>query len=78
MSLYQLAKDKRAVVERLPAIGLLNSLGLREGVTISVVTRHPLGGPVVVNLGNRSIAIAKAVAEAITVREVTPCAATQN
>lgn len=58
------------MIEKLPSNHLLKSLGVREGITVSVMSRQPLGGPIVIQIGKRSIAIARDVAEQIVVREV--------
>lgn len=70
MSLYKLEKTRSCIIDRMPAVALLNSLGIREGIAVSVVAKQPLGGPIVVECGTRSIAIARDVAEQILVREV--------
>ncbi|WP_031516007.1 FeoA family protein [Desulfofalx alkaliphila] len=70
MLLYALKKAHRCVIEKTPPFAILNSLGLREGITVTVKSKQPLGGPIVVELGNRSIAVAKDVAEKIIVKEV--------
>lgn len=70
MSLYTLAKAHRCVIEKLPEITMLNSLGLREGISVTVKSKQPLGGPIVIQIGNRCIAVAKDVAEKIVVKEV--------
>lgn len=70
MPLYQFKKNRRCMIEKLPSNHLLKSLGVREGITVSVMSRQPLGGPIVIQIGKRSIAIARDVAEQIVVREV--------
>ncbi|EEG78799.1 FeoA family protein [Dethiobacter alkaliphilus] len=70
MPLNKVKKATSCVIEQLPDIKLLNALGLREGVTVRVVTSQPFGGPIVVQLGKSSIAVARGVAEQIEVKEV--------
>ncbi len=70
MCLYNISCAKCCIIKKLPQVKLLNSLGLREGLTVSVKTVQPFGGPIVVSVGNRSIAIAKDIAEQIEVNEV--------
>ncbi|ABR47166.1 FeoA family protein [Alkaliphilus metalliredigens QYMF] len=70
MSLYNYHIKQQCVVEQLPAIGLLKSLGMRVGLTVSIVSKQPWGGPVIVQVGKRSIAIGKDVAEQIVVKGV--------
>ncbi len=57
-------------VESLPDIYLLRVLGVRLGIDLTIQSKQPLGGPIVVKIGNRSIAIDSKVAEEIVVREV--------
>lgn len=71
MPLYDVEKKQRYAVEKMPSLKLLNSLGMREGISVSVLTRQPLGGPVVIQIGRRSIAIAKDIAQQIEVRRLT-------
>jgi DtxR family Mn-dependent transcriptional regulator len=47
--------------------GCLRSMGLHEGKTLYVVSRQPLGGPVVVKVGNTTIAIGRGAASKIIV-----------
>lgn len=70
MSLYQLNKNCRCKIEKIPSIHLLKSLGVREGLTVSIMSKQPLGGPIIIQMGKRSLAIAKNVAEQIFVGEV--------
>lgn len=70
MCLYKLNNKNRCIIEKMPCINLLNSMGIREGVTISIMSRQPFGGPVVVELAGRCFAIARDVAEQIEVKEV--------
>ena len=71
MPLYEIEKKQNCVIQSLPEVGLLHYLGLREGLKVSVMSKQPFGGPVVVQFGNnRSIAISKEIAEQINVAEV--------
>lgn len=70
MSLYKINSAKRYIIEKIPQIKLLSFLGLREGLTVSVKTIQPFGGPIVIQVGNRCIAISKEIAEQIDVKEV--------
>lgn len=69
MSLYD-AVCQKCIIELIPNNQLLRSLGLREGLEININTKQLFGGPVVVSIGKRSIAISKEIAEHILVREV--------
>ncbi len=70
MSIYQFKGKNSCIIEKMPQVPLLSSLGLREGMKVKVLSKQPLGGPIVVSMGNRSIAIAKDVANQILVKEV--------
>ncbi len=70
MPLYSLKAKQNCVIENLPEIDLLHFLGLRKGLQVSILSRQPFGGPVVVQCGKRSVAISKEVAEQIEVKEV--------
>ncbi|NLM03680.1 MAG: ferrous iron transport protein A [Clostridiales bacterium] len=70
MCLYNLGKNKKCKIEKIPSNHLLKSLGVREGLTVSIMSKQPLGGPVIIQMGKRSLAIAKDVAEKIHIEEV--------
>ncbi len=70
MCLYKSKCSMRSTIEKVPTGGLLNSLGVREGLSILIKSKQPFGGPVVIQVGLRCIAIAKDIAENIMVKEV--------
>ncbi len=70
MSLYKLKCSNSCTIEKVPTGGLLNSLGVREGLSVLIKSKQPFGGPVVIQIGSRCIAIAKDLAENIMVKEV--------
>ena len=70
MSLTELRTNRRCVIQTLPALKLLDSLGLREGATITVMSKQPLKGPLVVQLGRRCIALGRDITDQILVNEV--------
>ncbi|MCK8826671.1 ferrous iron transport protein A [Natroniella acetigena] len=70
MFLYDLKKEQACRIEQLPTIPLLNSLGLREGMNVSIKSHQPLGGPIVIQIGRRSVAVAKDIAEEISVEKI--------
>ncbi len=70
MSLCQLKKKNRCIIEKLPAIRMLKALGLQEGMCISVICKQPWGGPIVIEAGTRNIALDKNLAAQIVVKEV--------
>jgi len=72
-SLYEAAKMETFQVVAMPAIGLLESLGLRTGTRITLQNRYALGGPVLLRVeGAYSVALGKDIARQITVRKADP------
>ena len=70
-SLYGAKKSCTLQVVSVPAIGLLENLGLRTGTQITVQNRYALGGPVLLRVeGAYSIALGKDIAEQINVQTV--------
>lgn len=67
MTLYNLNKEDRCRIVSLPDVGLLESLGIRKGLNVSIKNKQPLGGPVILQTGTRSIAIGRAIANEIMV-----------
>ncbi len=57
-------------IENLPNSHLLKVLGFRKGTQFTVQSKQPLRGPIVVKVGNRSIAIDYDIAQEIQVEEV--------
>ncbi len=70
MPLYQLKNNQHCVIEQMPDHGLMDCLGLRCGAQVRVSTKQAFGGPIVVRVGTRNIALAKTLADEIMVRVV--------
>ncbi|OPJ55827.1 FeoA family protein [Alkalithermobacter paradoxus] len=70
MALYGLKKNQKCTIEEMPSNALLQSLGLRKGIEVSVTSKQPFGGPIVVKIGNRSIAVDKNIAQNISIKVV--------
>lgn len=70
MYLRKTKKSHRYRIGYLPEIHLLKALGIRRGIDICIQSKQPFGGPVVIRIGNRSIAIASELADLIEVEEV--------
>jgi len=71
MLLYNMEKGRNFIIDSLPnKQGVLRVLGLRRGIQGRVFIKQPLGGPVVIKVGRRYIAIAKEIAQQILVKEV--------
>lgn len=45
----------------------VRSRGIREGKILEVVTRHPIGGPIVIEIDGRETAIGRGMAKRIIV-----------
>lgn len=69
MSLYGISKNGTCTIATLPPVGLLKSLGLREGLQVMIRSKQPMGGPVIVQVGRRCVAIAEDIAKEIHVEE---------
>ncbi|MFO8109654.1 MAG: FeoA family protein [Thermoplasmata archaeon] len=48
----------------------LRTMGIREGKTVKLITKHPIGGPLVIEIAGRSTTIGRGMAERILVRKV--------
>lgn len=70
MVLDNCVKSKDYIIHEVPNMHLLKSLGIRKGIKFQVQTKQPLQGPVVIKVGNRSIAVDKSLAKQIEVQEV--------
>ncbi|WP_026895269.1 FeoA family protein [Clostridiisalibacter paucivorans] len=70
MVLSRCKNIRRYRIKSLPKMHLLKVLGVREGIDLTFQSKQPLGGPIVVKVGSRSIAIAKDIAKDIVVEEV--------
>ncbi len=58
------------MIKQLPKIPLLHSLGIFEGLSTVVNSKMPFGGPIIITVGKRQVALGKEVAEKIMVEEV--------
>jgi ferrous iron transport protein A len=45
----------------------LRTIGIREGKILTVVARHPFGGPVVVNVDGRGVTLGRGMARRVIV-----------
>lgn len=69
-SLYYVEENKDYIVDSVPKASLLPSLGIYPKSIIRKNYTYGFGGPVVLNVGSREIAIGKDIAENILVSEV--------
>lgn len=69
MTLNRVKNAAACTVETVPTCSLLQALGIRPGTGLRVVVRQPLGGPVVVKLGQREVAVSAEYARQIRVKE---------
>lgn len=70
MSLYKFKSKENFVIKAIPNNHLLKSLGICTGLVTSIVSRMPLGGPVLITVGKRQVALGKEIADLIIVEEV--------
>lgn len=68
-SLYHLKNDKEYIVTKTPEIHLLEVLGIFESSKVTKKATYRNGGPVLVSVNGREIAIGKDYAMAIEVKE---------
>jgi len=70
-NLYKVKKNGTFSVVSVPEIGLLESMGLREGTQILVQNRYAFGGPVLLKVADAyCVALGKDIAKQITVRPI--------
>lgn len=69
MPLSEVKHKQSYLIKRLPRVKLLQSLGIREGAAVSVVTQQPLGGPLVVEIKGRCVAVDRSLAAEIIVEQ---------
>lgn len=69
-SLYYVKEERDYIVESVPKADLLPSLGIYPKSLIRKNYKYSFGGPVVVKVGSREVAIGKDIAEHILVSEV--------
>jgi len=68
-NLYEATRGISCEVASVPKVGLLESLGVRTGTTITVQNRYAMGGPVLLRVNNTfSVAIGKDIATQIAVK----------
>ncbi|MEJ6952478.1 FeoA family protein [Natronospora cellulosivora (SeqCode)] len=65
LNLQELRKGEEALILATPENLLLAPLGLREGKRLKVKSKQIFGGPIVVNIEGRSVAIDKKIAKNI-------------
>lgn len=68
-NLYKSLPKKSYIVKNTPNVFLLNSLGIFEGSKITKKHTYKLGGPVIVEINLRDIAIGKDLANLIEVED---------
>jgi len=66
-SIYYARDNAQYVIESTPELGILKSLGIVKDAKVQKVFTHKLGGPVLLRVGAREIAIGKDIAEKIMV-----------
>ena len=67
MNLYNMPSDTVCSVRSIPESDLLKSLGVIPGATIRKLSSYRGGGPAMICLGDRHIAIGKKIAEKVII-----------
>jgi len=71
INLYESTKAKTFEVLSTPDIKLLEHMGLREGVQVTVQNRYGLGGPILLRVEDSyTIALGKDLAKLVSVKEI--------
>lgn len=68
-NIYEVKNNKPYIIQEIPDLKLLNSLGIRKNVQVFKKHSYRLGGPVVIKVDMSEIALGKDIAEKIVVRE---------
>ena len=68
ISLYRAKTGNTYDVVTIPEVELLKSLGIRQGSSVEMICRYPLGGPVLLRIEDSStVAIGKDIASLVSV-----------
>ncbi|HHW98389.1 MAG TPA: ferrous iron transport protein A [Firmicutes bacterium] len=68
--LYAASEGKCYTVEQVPPAALLSCLGICPNSLVQKKYRYGMGGPVLLQVGSREVAVGKDIASHILVREV--------
>jgi ferrous iron transport protein A len=69
MTMTTFTRNRLGKILTTPDSTLLKVLGVREGKNFTLKVMQPFGGPVIVEIDNRKIAISRAIADDIAVVE---------
>lgn len=73
ISLIDLKSGERGVVKEVQGghgmVMHLGALGIRKGKSITVITRHPFGGPLVIEVDGREITLGRGLATRIVLEK---------
>ncbi len=69
-TLYQAKSTENYRVVEMPCIPLLHTLGVYQGAIVEKVTNYPMGGPTLLLIDSREVAVGKKFAQKITVEGV--------
>ena len=70
MHLYAGKKQQNYILSNCPKDHLLEAIGVRDGLEVKLITKQPMGGPVVIRINERDIAIDKSVAKLILAKAI--------
>ena len=69
MNLYNLPPNTVCSIESVPDSDVLKSLGIIPGATVKKLASYGAGGPAMISLGNRNIAVGKKIAEKVIIED---------
>lgn len=69
ISLEDLGTDRPARIRHIPDYSLIPPLGMRPGKEVIIHCRHPMGGPIVLSVEGRRVALAREFARQIVVTD---------
>lgn len=69
-SLYSVSSNESYYIEDKVDMNLLNTLGIYQGAVVFKKRSYRLGGPVLVEIDGRGIAVGKSIANKIIVKKV--------
>ncbi|SES72487.1 FeoA family protein [Anaerobranca gottschalkii] len=70
MCLYNMKTNCRGVIINTPSNTLLEALGVRKGKCFLCKVKQPFGGPMIIQIDDRKVAIDKSIAENIIIQEL--------
>ena len=70
LSLNELNLKEKAKIISLPEHSLLAPLGIREGKEIKLKSKQPIGGPLIIKVKGRTVALSRNISKKIKIKEL--------